>query len=70
MKWPYINEYISDFEKTHVHSKQPLKGIKWAPQFIKGLAGSVKGAITNKFQTYEKAKKEAHCIIGVQKLHH
>ena len=21
MKWPYINEYISDFEKAHVHSK-------------------------------------------------
>ena len=27
MKWPYINEYISDFEKARVHSKQPLKGI-------------------------------------------
>ena len=30
MKWPYIDEYISDFEKAHVHSKQPLKGIDQA----------------------------------------
>ena len=30
MKWPYIDEYISNFEKAHIHSRQPLKGIKWA----------------------------------------
>ena len=28
MKWPYIDEYISDFKKTHVHNKQLLKGIE------------------------------------------
>ena len=27
MKWPYIDEYISNFEKAHIHRKQPLKGI-------------------------------------------
>ena len=27
MKWPYIDEYISNFEKVHVHNRQPLKGI-------------------------------------------
>ena len=27
MKWPHIDEYISDFEKAHIHGKQPLKGI-------------------------------------------
>ena len=70
MKWPYIDEYISDFKKMHIHSKQPLKWIEWVQHFIKGLAGSVKRAMTNKFQTYEKAKKEDHCIVGVQKLLH
>ena len=70
MKWPYIDEYISDFERTHIHSMQPLRGIEWAQQFIEGLPGSVKRAMTDKFQTYEKAKKEAHCIVGVQKLLH
>ena len=30
MKWPYINEYISDFERVHVHGRQPLKGIEKA----------------------------------------
>ena len=70
MKWPYIDEYISDFKKAHVHSKQPLKGINWVQQFIEGLAGSVKRAMTNKFQTYEKAKKQASHIMRVQKLLH
>ena len=70
MKWPYIDEYISNFEKAHVHSKQPLKGIDWAQQFIKGLAGSVKRAMTNKFQTYQTAKKQASHIVGIQKLLH
>ena len=27
MKWPYIDEYISDFKRAHIHNKQPLKGI-------------------------------------------
>ena len=70
MKWPYIDEYISDFKKAHVHSKQPLKGINWAQWFIEGLAGSMKRAMMNKFQTYEKPKKQASHIIGVQKLLH
>ena len=70
MKWPYIDEYISDFEKAHVHSRQQLKGIDWVQQFIEGLAGSVKRAMTNKFQTYEKAKKQASHIVGIQKLLH
>ena len=70
MKWPYIDEYISDFKKAHVHSKQPLKGIDQAQQFIEGLAGSMKRAMTNKFQTYKKAKKQASHIIGIQKLLH
>ena len=70
MQWPYIDKYISDFEKVHVHSRQPLKGIKRAQQFIEGLAGSVKRAMTDKFQMYEKAKKQASHIIGVQKLLH
>ena len=30
MKWLYIDEYISDFEKAYVHSKQLLKGINRA----------------------------------------
>ena len=70
MKWPYIDEYISNFEKAYVHSKQPLKGINWVQQFIEGLAGSVKRAMTDKFQTYEKAKKQASHIVGIQKLLH
>ena len=70
MKWPNINEYISDFEKAYIHGKQPLKGIDQAQQFIKGLARSVKRAMTDKFQTYEKAKKQARHIVGVQKLLH
>ena len=70
MKWPYINEYISDFEEAYIHGKQPLKGIDRAWQFIKGLAGSVKRAMTNKFQTYKKVKKQASHIVGVQKLLH
>ena len=49
MKWPHINEYISNFKKTHVYSKQPLKGINQVQQFIKGLAGSVKRAMMDKF---------------------
>ena len=72
LKWPYINinEYISDFKKMHVHSRQPLKGIDWVQQFIEGLAGSVKRVMTDKFQTYEKAKKQASHIVGIQKLLH
>ena len=70
MKWPYINEYISNFEKAHVYGKQLLKGIDWAQQFIEGLTGSVKRAMTNKFQTYEKVKKQASHIVGIQKLLH
>ena len=70
MKWPYIDEYISNFEKAHIHGKQPLKGIERAQQFIKGLIGSVKRAMTTKFQTYKKVKKQASHIIGVQKLLH
>ena len=70
MKWPYIDEYISDFEKAHVHSKQLLKGIDQAQWFIKGLAGSVKRAMMDKFQTYEKVKKQASHIIEIQKLLH
>ena len=72
MKWPYIDEYIADFEKAHVHSKQPLKGINQAQQFIKGLTltGLVKRTMTDKFQTYEKAKKQASQIIGIKKLLH
>ena len=70
MKWPYIDEYISNFEKAHVHSRQPLKRTDQVQQFIKGLAGSMKRAMTNKFQTYEKAKKQASHIMGVQKLLH
>ena len=27
MKWPYIDEYISDFKKAHIHGRQLLKGI-------------------------------------------
>ena len=70
MKWLYIDEYISDFERVHVHGRQPLKGIEKAQQFIEGLAGSIKRAIKDKFQTYEKAKKQACHIMGVQKLLH
>ena len=69
MKWPYINEYISDFKKAHIHSKQPLKGIDQA-QLIEGLAGSIRRAMIDKFQTYEKAKKQASHIVGIQKLLH
>ena len=70
MKWPYLDEYILDFEKTHVHGTRLLKGVEWVQRFIKGLAGSVKRAMTNWFQTYEKAKEEACCIVGVQKILH
>ena len=70
MKWPYIDEYISDFKKAYIHSKQPLKGINQAQRFIKGLAGSVKRAMADKFQTYKKAKKQASHIVGIQKLLH
>ena len=70
MKWPYIDEYISDFKKAYIHSKQLLKEIDQAQQFIEGLAGSVKRAMTDKFQTYEKAKKQASHIVGIQKLLH
>ena len=70
MKWPYIDEYISDFERTYVHSKQLLKGIDQAQRFIKGLTGSVKRAMTDKFQTYKKVKKQASHIVGIQKLLH
>ena len=70
MKWPYIDECISDFEKAYVHSKQLLKGIDQVQQFIKGLAGSVKRAMTDKFQTYKKAKRQASHIVGIQKLLH
>ena len=70
MKWPHIDEYISNFEKAHVHNKQPLKGIDWAQRFIEGLAGSIKRAMMDKFQTYEKAKEQAHHIMGIQKLLH
>ena len=70
MRWPYVDEYISDFEKTHVHSTQPLKGIEQVQQFIEGLTSSVKRVMTDKFQTYKKAKREAHHIVGVQKLLH
>ena len=70
MKWPYIDEYISNFEKAHVHGRQPLKGIDWAQQFIKGLVGSVKRAMKDKFQTYEKAKRQAGHIVRIQKLLH
>ena len=70
MKWTYIDEYISDFKKAHVHSRQPLKGIDWAQWFIEGLAGSVKRAMMDKFQTYKKAKKQASHIMGIQKLLH
>ena len=68
MKWPYIDKYISNFKKAHVHSRQPLKGIYWVQQFIEGLAGSVKRAMMDKFQTYEKAKKQTSHIVGIQKL--
>ena len=70
MKWPYIDEYIFDFKKTYVHSKQLLKGIDRVQQFIEGLTGSVKRAMTDKFQTYEKVKKQASHIVGIQKLLH
>ena len=70
MKWPHIDEYISNFEKAHVHNKQPLKGIDQAQRFIEGLAGSIKRAMTDKFQTYKKAKKQACHIVGIQKLLH
>ena len=70
MKWPYIDEHISNFEETHIHGRQPLKGIDWVQQFIEGLTGSVKRAMTDKFQTYKKAKKQAIHIIGIQKLLH
>ena len=70
MRWPYIDEYISNFEKAHVHNKQTLKGIEWAQQFIEQLADSVKRAMMDKFQTYKKAKKQASHIMGVQKLLH
>ena len=49
MKWPYIDEYILDFEKAHVHSERLLKGIDQAQQFIEGLASSMKRAMTDKF---------------------
>ena len=70
MKWPHIDEYISDFKKAHVHGRQLLKGIDRVQQFIEGLAGSVKRAMMDKFQTYEKAKKQASHIMGIQKLLH
>ena len=70
MKWPYIDEYISNFEMVHVHSRQPLKGIDQVQWFIEGLASSVKRAMMDKFQTYEKTKKQASHIVGIQKLLH
>ena len=51
VKWPHIDEYISDFKRAHIHSKWPLKGIDQAQKLIDGLAGSVKRAMTDKFQT-------------------
>ena len=47
-----------------------MNGIDQAQQFIDRLAGSVKRAMTNKFQTYKKVKKQASHIVGVQKLLH
>ena len=70
MKWPYIDEYISNFERAYVHSKQPWKGINQAQWFIEGLAGSERRAMMDKFQTYEKVKKQASHIVGIQKLLH
>ena len=70
MKWPYIDEYISTFKNTHIHSRQPLKEINQVQQFIEGLAGSVKRAMMDKFQTYKKAKRQASHIVGIQKLLH
>ena len=40
-----------------------MKGIDQVQWFIEGLAGSVKRVMTNKFQTYEKAKKQASHIV-------
>ena len=58
MKWPYIDEYISDFEKAYVHRRQMLKGINQVQQFIEGLTRLVKRAMTDKFQTYEKQRSK------------
>jgi hypothetical protein len=49
MKWPYIDEYIFDFEKAFIHKKMPLKGIECVQCFIEGLAGSVRQALPDRF---------------------
>src|SRR5580692_9120554 len=71
MKWPFIDEYIFDFEKAYIHKKMPLKGVECVQCFIKGLAGSVKRALPDRFRTYKQVQTQASCIVDVQKiLHH
>src|SRR5580692_9210711 len=71
MKWPFIDEYIFDFEKAYVHKKMPLKGVERVQRFIEGLAGSVKRALPDKFRTYEQVRTQASRIMDIQKvLHH
>ena len=70
MKWPFIDEYILDFEKAYVHKKMPLKGVERVQRFIEGLAGSVKRALPDKFRTYEQVRTQASRIVGMQRVLH
>src|SRR5580692_2506020 len=70
MKWPFIDEYIFDFEKAYVHKKMPLKGVERVQRFIEGLAGSVKRALPDKFRTYEQVRTQASHIVNMQKVLH
>src|SRR5580704_16812939 len=70
MKWPFIDEYISDFERAYVHKKMPLKGVERMQRFIEGLTSPVKRALPDKFRTYEQVRTQASRIVGMQKILH
>jgi hypothetical protein len=70
MKWPFIDEYISNFERAYVHKKMPLKGVERVQRFIEGLTSSVKQALPDKFRTYEQVRAQASRIVNIQKVLH
>src|SRR5580692_1564784 len=70
MRWPFIDEYISDFEKAYIHKKMPLKGVERVQRFIEGLTSPVKRALPDKFRTYEQVRTQASRIVGMQKILH
>ena len=64
MKWPYINEYISDSKKAHVYSRQPLKGINQVQWFIEGFAGSMKEQWQINFKPMRRPRNKPVTLWG------